>query len=321
MKHKIAAPSFLKNTAFMAFGLAVVLFIIMVIIHPAALSLNAVATILSIASMLVFVCAGQMIVITSGNGGIDLSAGAIMSTTACITVEYMNGNNAKLIPAVIICMAVGFLFGTLNGLGVTYIGIPALIMTLCMSNVLTKLQIVIGNGAPRGTVSKELTASLTHRFFGLIPGISLWAAVLYILVLLLLKHTKFGFRLNLIGINFTAASLSGIRAKQVQVLAYAFGGMFAGLGGLVGAGYFRQMQVSTFDSYTMQSISAVVIGGTLLSGGSPNYIGTIFGAVLLTVLSQFLSSINTSPAMRDIIMGIMLIVLLIAYNRKPEVRQ
>ena len=312
--------SFFNNTAMMALLLSIILYIVMIAFRPTALSLNSVATILSTTSMLIFVCAGQMIVITSGDG-IDLSAGAMMSTTACITVEFMKGDNSKLLPAILLCMAFGFLFGILNGIGVTYIRIPALIMTLCMSTVLTKLQIVISNGAPRGTVSKELTTSLTTRYFGVIPGIFLWGFLFFAIVVLVLKYTKFGHRLNLIGANFEAASLSGIRAKHVRVLAYGMGGMMAGIGGLVGAGYFRQMQVSTFDSYTMQSISAVVIGGTLLAGGKANYLGTVFGALLLTVLSQFLSSINTSVAMRNIIMGLMLIMLLIAYNRKPRIRQ
>lgn len=312
--------SFFNNTALMAMLLSIFLYIVMIIFRPTALSLNSVATILSTTSMLIFVCAGQMIIITSGDG-IDLSAGAMMSTTACITVEIMKGDNSKLLPAILICMAFGFLVGILNGIGVTYIGIPALIMTLCMSTVLTKLQIVISNGAPRGTVSKELTTSLTTRYFGVIPGIFLWAFLFFTIVVLILKYTKFGHRLNLIGTNFEAASLSGIRAKHVRILAYGMGGMMAGIGGFIGAGYFRQMQVSTFDSYTMQSISAVVIGGTRLAGGKANYLGTVFGALLLTVLSQFLSSINTSVAMRNIIMGLMLIMLLIAYNRKPAIRQ
>ncbi|GAP39895.1 ABC transporter permease [Flexilinea flocculi] len=312
--------SFFNNTALMALVLSLLLYITMVIFRPTALSLNSIATIFSTASMLIFVCAGQMIVITSGDG-IDLSAGAMMSTTACITVELMKGDNEKLLPTILVCMAFGFFIGILNGLGVTYIGIPALIMTLCMSTVLTKLQIVISNGAPRGTVSKELSSSLTTRFFGVIPGIMIWAFLFFLVVVLFLKYTKFGHRLNLIGTNFEAANLSGIRAKRVRMLAYGLGGMMAGIGGLVGAGYFRQMQVSTFNSYTMQSISAVVIGGTMLSGGKANYLGTVFGALLLTVLSQFLSSINTSVAMRNVIMGVMLIILLIAYNRKPAVRQ
>jgi ribose transport system permease protein len=140
-------------------------------------------------------------------------------------------------------------------------------------------------------------------------------------VTLFLKYTRYGYRLNLIGSNFEAARLSGVRAKRTQMLAYAIGGMLSGLGGFVGAGYFRQMQTATFDNYTMQSIAAVVIGGTLLSGGRANYPGTICGALLLTVLSQFLAAFNTSVALRYIIMGAMLIALLVAYNRKPKIRQ
>ena len=310
----------LNNTALMALALSILLFIIMVCFRPTAFNLNTIASILSFSSMLLFVCAGQMIVITSGDG-IDLAAGAIMSTTACITVEFMRGENARLIPALLICMVVGFGFGLFSGLGVAYLRIPALIMTMCMSNVLGKLQLVISNGAPRGTVSDQLTAALTTRYLGFIPGILLFAAVFYAIVVLFMKCTRFGHRLHLVGTNFEASRLSGIRARRMRMFAYAIAGMLTGIGGLIGAGYYRQMQVATFDNYTMQSISAVVIGVTLLAGGSANYAGTITGTLLLIVLSQFLSAINTSVAMRDIIMGGMLILLLIVYNRKPSVRQ
>lgn len=310
----------LNNTALMALILSVLLFIVMVCFRPSALSLNTLATILSFSAMLLFVCAGQMIVITSGDG-IDLAAGAIMSTTACITVEFMRGDNGRLVPALLLCMAVGFLFGLVSGFGVAYLRIPALIMTMCMSNVLGKLQLVISNGAPRGTVSAELSAALTTRYLGFIPGILVFAALFYAAVVVFMRCTRFGHRLHLVGTNFDAARLSGISAKRIRMLAYAISGLLTGIGGLVGAGYYKQMQVATFDNYTMQSISAVVIGGTLLAGGSANYVGTVTGTLLLIVLSQFLSAINTSVAMRDIIMGGMLILLLIAYNRKSAVRQ
>lgn len=312
--------SLLNNTALMALALSVLLFVIMISFRPAALSLNTLATILSFSSMLLFVCAGQMIVITAGDG-IDLAAGAIMSTTACITVEIMRGDHAKLVPVLVICMLAGLAFGTVSGLGVAYLKIPALIMTMCMSNVLGKLQLVISNGAPRGTVSPQLSSALTVRYLGFIPGILIYAVIFYAIVVLFMKRTRFGHRLHLVGTNFDAAQLSGIRAKRIRMLAYSIAGMLTGVGGLIGAGYYKQMQVATFDNYTMQSISAVVIGGTLLAGGSANYVGTVTGTLLLIVLSQFLSAINTSVAMRDIIMGGMLILLLIAYNRKPAVRQ
>lgn len=308
------------NTALMAFLLAVLLFVVMISFRPTSLSLNTISTILSFSSMLLFVCAGQMIVITSGDG-IDLAAGAIMSTTACITVEIMRGDNSKLIPVLLICMAVGFLFGMIDGFGVAYLKIPALIMTMCMSNVLGKLQLVISNGAPRGMVSQELSKALTTRYLGFIPGITFFAVIFYGAVVWFMRCTRFGHRLNLVGTNFDAARLTGIRAQRTRMLAYAIGDMLTGIGGLVGAGYYKQMQVATFDNYSMLSISAVVIGGTLLAGGGANYLGTVTGTVLLIVLSQFLSAINTSVAMRDIIMGAMLILLLIAYNRKPTVRQ
>lgn len=311
--------STLGNTSIMALALAIMLFFIMSIFRPEAFSLTSVATILANSSLLLFASAAQMVVITSG--GIDLATGAMMSTTACMTVEIMNGKQEMLIPAIIICLAFGFLVGLLNGIGVAYIKIPALIMTLCMANVLTKFQPIFSGSYPRGQVSQQLSDALSVRLFGLIPGFFIYAVAFYIIIVLFLTRSQYGARLNLVGTNFTAAKLSGIRSKRIIMLSYAFGGLVAGLGGVMGAGYFRQMQIATFDGYTMQSIAAVVIGGTLLSGGKPSYFGTFTGTIMLITLSLFLSTINTAVPLRNIIMGAMLIILLIAYNRKPAIRQ
>jgi len=310
-----------NNTAVMALALAVLLFIVMSILRPSAFTLTSVATILANASLLLFVSSAQMTVITSGGGGIDLSVGSIMSTTACLTVEIMNGNHQMLTPVIFICLAFGFLAGLLNGIGVAYIKIPALIMTLCMANVLTTFQPIFSGSAPRGQVSQQLADMLAARVFGFIPGFFIAAIVFYIICVYFLTHTQFGMRLNLVGTNFDAAQLSGINAKRVRMLAYAIAGMMAGLGGVMGAGYFKQMQIATFDGYTMQSIAAVVIGGTMLSGGKPSYFGTFSGTIMFVTLSLFLSTINTAVSIRNIIMGAMLIALLIIYNRKPKVRQ
>lgn len=308
-----------SNTSVMALILAVVLFLIMSALRPEAFSLTSVAAILANSSLLLFASAGQMVVISTG--GIDLAAGSMMSTTACMTVEIMNGKNEMLIPAILICIAFGFVVGLLNGVGVAYVRIPPLILTLCMSNVLTKFQPIFTGAYPRGTVSQQFANALSQRYFGFIPGFFIYALIFYIIVVLFLKRTQYGSRLNLVGTNPTAAMLSGIRSKRVIMLAYALGGLIAGLGGVVGAGYFRQMQIATFDGYTMQSIAAVVIGGTLLSGGKPSYFGTFTGTIMLITLSLFLSNINTDVPIRNIIMGAMLVILLIIYNRKASVRQ
>ena len=311
--------SSLGDTSVMALLLAVALFLVMSLLRKEAFSLTSVAAILANSSLLLFASAAQMIVITSG--GIDLSTGSIMSTTACITVEIMYGDNRLLIPAILVGMAFGFLVGMINGAAVAYIRIPALIMTLSMSNDLTKFQPIFTGAYPRGTVSTQFTNALSYRIFGFIPGFFAYTLLFYVIVVAFLTRTQYGHRLNLVGTNPTASLLTGVRAKRTTMLSYAIAGLIAGLGGVVGAGYFVQMQIATFDSYTMQSIAAVVIGGTLLSGGKSNYLGTLTGTIMLITLSLFLSTINTDVPIRNIIMGAMLIVLLILYNRKPAVRQ
>jgi ribose transport system permease protein len=99
------------------------------------------------------------------------------------------------------------------------------------------------------------------------------------------------------------------------------GGVLAGIAGFLGAGYMNFIKCQTFDTFTMKSIIAVVIGGALLTGGKGSYTGTLAGTLLITVLTNCLGVMNMSQSTTDMVMGIVLIVLLAVYNRTAPVRQ
>ena len=115
--------------------------------------------------------------------------------------------------------------------------------------------------------------------------------------------------------------LTGIKTTKVKMINYTIAGMLGGLAGLIGAGNSGFIKCGTFDSMTMDSIVAVVVGGTLLSGGKGKYTGTVAGALLLIVLSNGLAVLAVSDSTRNFIMGVVLILLLAAYNRAKPVRQ
>lgn len=105
------------------------------------------------------------------------------------------------------------------------------------------------------------------------------------------------------------------------MLNYTIAGMLGGLAGFIGAGNSGFIKCGTYDSMTMDSIVAVVIGGTLLIGGKGSYVGTAAGALLLIILSNGLAVLQVSDSMKNLIMGVVLIILLTAYNRAKPVRQ
>lgn len=326
MQNKISVthPSpnnLMKNQVFMAFIIAVGIFITMGIVSPKSINKNAISSILALTTMLSFAAAGQTIVVISGGGGIDLSAGSVMSLGAILAGETMRARPEMIWISLLVCIVAGIIVGIINGLGVIKVGLPPLIMTLCVSSIATRLQFIITKGTPKGTSAKALTEIMTYRFFDLIPSITLFGILFAIIVFYILNRSQFGLQLFLTGNNETAAYLAGINTKRVRILAYVLCSMLSSIGGFIACGYYHHVSCVMLDQYTMISLAAVVIGGTDLAGGKGSYFGSIVGALVLTVLGNFLVVLNTSNSVRDIVMGAVLILLLTAYNRSPSVRQ
>jgi ribose transport system permease protein len=309
------------NQIGMALVFSVILFLTNVILAPRSLNINAFGSIFALTVMLTIASAGQTIIIISGGGGIDLSVGAVMSLTAILTVGIMRGNEGYFFATLLMSIGLGAAAGLVNGAGVALIGLPPMIVTMCVANVATRLQYVLTEGKPSGTASPWFTRSMTYRIGGIIPSSAFYGLFIFILVIFILNRSRYGMRLFLTGNNERAAYLNGIRTTQVKIIAYVTAGILAGVAGFLGAGYMNFVRGSTFDTFTMRTIIAVVIGGTLLTGGKGSYIGTLAGALLITVLTNCLAVFNMSQATTDMVMGIVLIIILAMYNRTAPVRQ
>jgi ribose transport system permease protein len=309
------------NQIGMALLFSVLLFLTNVILAPRSLNINAFGSIFALTVMLTIASAGQTIIIISGGGGIDLSVGAVMSLTALLTVGIMRGNEGYFLGTLLMSVGLGAAAGFMNGAGVALIGLPPMIVTMCVANVATRLQYVLTEGKPSGTASPWFTRSMTYRIGGVIPTSVFYGLFIFMLVIFILNRSRYGMRLFLTGNNERAAYLNGIRTARVKIAAYVAAGILAGVAGFLGAGYMNFVRGSTFDSFTMRTIIAVVIGGTLLTGGKGSYLGTLAGALLITVLTNCLAVFNMSQATTDMVMGIVLIFILAMYNRTTPVRQ
>lgn len=311
----------LKNQVLMAALISVCIFLAMGIVSPRSINNNAISSILAFTTMLAFAAAGQTIVVIAGGDGIDLSVGAVMSLGAVLAAETMNAKPEMILPALLVCIVAGIIVGLVNAFGIVKIGLPPLIMTLCVSSIVTRIQFIITKGTPYGTSPAVLTTTLTYNFFNIIPSIILYGLVFSVVVFYILNWSRFGVQLFLTGNNETAAFLSGVRTKRVRVLAYVLCAVLSSVGGFIACGYFNHVSVVMLDQYTMTSLAAVVIGGTAMAGGKGSYLGSIIGALVLTVLGNFLVVLDTSNSIRDIIMGAVLILMLTAYNRSQSIRQ
>ena len=276
------------------------------------LSMNNISSILMTTSILTLASIGQAAVIISGDSGLDMSVGAIMSMTALFGPMINVGSGVAsfilMIPAV---MLMGAVVGAINGTGVQMLKVVPLVMTLIMSNVVDGFSIMVTKGQPSVMVGKELQ--------GISPTVVL--IVLILLEVLFLRRSRYGRSLFLAGNNRNAANLCGINSKKIIILAYVFGGAMAGFAGLMLVGYAGTAQMNMASSYTMLSVAAVVIGGTKLTGGKGTFIGGALGALVLVLITNILQALNMAAGLRSLIQGIILIVILMMNSRAPKLRQ
>jgi len=304
----------------LAFIISILLLIIGQIVSPGFATLEQIINLLIVASFLGIVAGGQTLVIMSGNSGIDLSVGNVVTMGAIIGGALIKEQNENVLLGLIVVLAITFIVGLLNGIGSTYFNIPPLIMTLSMGIIVQAISKFITGGVPVGGAAPVLRNMVIGRFLG-IPGILyIWLAF-SILIIIILRNSNYGLYLLSVGANDKAAYLSGVPVKLIRILTYGFGSMIAGASGFFYLGYLGSVyNITLGDKYTLPSIIAVVIGGTSLAGGSGGYIGTIAGAIVLQILESILITINIEQFGRNIIFGLVLLGLMFSYARGKKLR-
>lgn len=303
-----------------AYGLIAVMLLVTGVRHPGFVDPGNLRQQLVLASFLAVAAAGETLVILTG--GIDLSIAWNLNFAAILMTQIANGveTAGRLTQAIGAALLAATAVGLVNGLGVAYLRIPSLVMTLGMNAVLLGLTLVYTNGTPQGTAPAIIQDLATGRIAGVPWALLLWL-VLSIAVIFALRRTVFGRRLYAIGNNPRAAYLSGVPTRRVLVAAYTACGLLAGITGLLLTGYSNQSYLRMGDGYVLPAIAAVVIGGTSILGGSGGYGGTIAGAITITLLQNILSVEGIRQAGQQILYGIIILVMLFIYGRGGRVHE
>lgn len=304
----------------LAFIAAAALLLAGQLLSPGFASGAQVINLLVVGSFLGIAAAGQNLVVIGGGGGIDLSVGHVMTLGAIVGGNIVNGQDGRTLFALGVVLAGMFAVGALNGLGVTFLRIPPLVMTLGMSGVIQGLILYMTRGAKVGSATPGMVALITGQWLFGVPGILFIWLGFAVLMVLLLRNTRYGIDLYAVGANETVAYLSGTPVRLTRVLTYGLCGMIAGLSGFLMLGYTKTVYMSLGHAYTLPSIIAVVIGGTALAGGKGGYVGTVAGAIVLTLLKAVLITLNIEEFGRQIIFGVTLIILMLAYGRDKKLR-
>jgi ribose transport system permease protein len=272
---------------------------------------------LELAAVIGLVAIGQTFVVISG--GIDLSVGAIVTVSAVgVPLVVDLGDPTGTIPVLLILAAASGI-GLLNGLGVAYLRVHPMIMTLAMATFLQGVLILVAGGSAVSAQNSLLAWFGNARPLGIPAGVYLWVVVSAI-TLVVLHATPFGARIFALGANPLATALSGVNTRVTTMAVYAIGGLTAGLAGVLLLGMNGQGYVGIGDPYLLASIAAVVLGGTSILGGSGTYAGSIPGAILLVTITALITVVNASPGWRSILFGSLILALLLFSGRESRGR-
>ncbi len=262
---------------------------------------------LQVGAFLGIVAAGMMLVILLGH--IDLSVPWTLASAAMMATAI---GGPLAIP---VGIGIGLAVGIFNGIGVAYLRVPSMIFTLGVNAMLRGLMVMhTGGFAPQTHATDLMTFLATGHLLGIPMALLVWG-LLSLGMVFLLRRSVFGRYVYAIGNREAAAYLSGVPTRAVLVAAFALCGMCAGLSGVLLAGYSTKAYQGMGDAYLLPSIAAVVIGGTHILGGKGRYAGTVVGTILITLLSSVLSVMQMPEAGRQIIYGLVIIVMLLAYGR------
>jgi ribose transport system permease protein len=294
-------------------GLLALLVGIIYLVKPDVISPGWVGVTIRAAIPLAILAACQTL--TFLTGGIDLSVGAVASMSGFVVATLVGPQGLAV--AIVVALLIAALTGFLTGVGVGVFKVHPLIMTLGMglvvlglANVWQLVMVQTGSGVPE--ILRWLGSGTS---FDIVPNALLVFVPIAVFVLLLLRRTGYGRLLYAIGDNPVASRLSGARSWQVLIVLYMLSAMLAALAGFLFSGLTNVASVTLVDSSVLPSVAAAVIGGTSIMGGRGGFSGTMVGALILVVMTSLLSSFGFPEAVRQILFGLIIIVVAAAYTR------
>jgi ribose transport system permease protein len=273
------------------------------------LSLSSLSGVAISSSFLVLVALGQMAVITTGDGNIDLSISSVMTLSAYIALIVIGGHDSRLFLGVVVTLGLGLFVGAINAALVLLARIPAIIATLATGYVLATASLLANRAIPGFTIAPTLRAIATARVVG-VPIMAVVAVVVMIAASFVLNHTAYGRTLSAVGQNALAARLAGVRTIRVAAGAFLASSVLAAFTGLLLGAYVGGAFLEMGQPFLLQSIGAVVLGGTLILGGSATAVGTMFGAVLLVLIVTTMQIARLPPGTQDVVEGAVIIAVL-----------
>ena len=264
---------------------------------------------LYLASFVAIAAFGQMLVVSTGRGAIDLSIPFTITLCVYVATIIQDGSDRNILSSIGVTVVVGLLVGAINGFAVVVLRVPAMVATLAVGFIAQSVvQIVSSTGGHAGS-SPAIAAASRGNFLG-VPIFVVIAIVVAAFLGILIFRTSFGLRLIGTGQNDASALLAGLRPSNIRWSAFILSGGFAAVTAILLGGYSGGASLGVGASFLISTIAAVVLGGTAMSGGSPSVVGTLTGALLLTLLVTLTNTLQIPTGARSAIEGLLILIAL-----------
>ena len=292
----------------------IVLIIFVSVLSPSFLSLTNLMNLMRQVSTNALIAFGMTFVIITG--GIDLSVGSTLALSSAIMAGMIVNGIDPLI-AMTVSLIAGFILGAVNGLLITKGKLVPFIATLATMTIYRGATLVLTDGKPITGLDETFIFQFMGRgyFFG-IPFPIVITLVVFALLFVLLHKMSFGRKTFAIGGNEKASFIAGVKSNKIKIFVYSISGVLASLAGIILTSRLNSAQPTAGESYEMDAIASVVLGGTSMSGGKGRIFGTLIGALIIGTLNNGLNLLGVSTFYQQIVKGIVIIIAVLIDRRK-----
>lgn len=304
-----------KNSSLITIYLMlIILFVATSLISPVFYSYENISNILRQSASLGIISIGQTFIVLLA--GADLSVGAVVSLVTVLCATLMKDTFLTIFLSILLCLAVGTGIGFLNGLLVSKGKLPGLIATMSMMVIIQGVSLLI-MASPGGYIPRSFENFITTNLC-FIPLPAIIFILLIVIAIIVLRKTILGNHIYATGGSEESAKLAGINVDRVKIFSFMICSFMAAISGLLLAGRIRSGDPLIGTSFNLDSITAVVLGGTSFVGGCGGVEGTIAGVLIISMLSNILNLLNVSSFYQYILKGLILLVAVILYSLRRK---
>ena len=284
------------------------LFICMSLMSDAFFTTANLINVLRQSAMLLIMSLGMTCAMLLGRG-VDMSLGAILSVSSCIAAQFLTASKGPETVAlgIITALAIGASAGLINGLLIAYCGLPAILVTFGTREIFRGFIYFYMNGGVVTSLHSSILFLGSGKAFGVIPMPVVIAGILVVAVQIMLKRTRIGRELYIVGTNPKAARFSGIKVNRSVVIGFTLSGILASIAGIVYLGRLGAAEAEIGKEFAFQCVSAAAIGGVSFNGGVGTAWGAVVGALILNILINGMNLLHVPSTWQGTVNGIVII--------------